>query len=101
MLLVFGAGPIPALGIAGASIATTLCTFLQVGILWAAIPPAPEGTSRHLDVEVVKQAAKIGLPIGLQLLAEVGVFVLAGMFAGRLGRTAVAAHQIAITWASF
>lgn len=101
ILLVFGSGPIPALGIAGASVATTLCTFLQVGVLWAAIGPAPVGSHRRLERAVVKQAALIGVPIGLQLLAEVGVFVLAGMFAGRLGRTAVAAHQIAITWASF
>ncbi len=101
VLLVFGSGPIPALGIAGASIATTVATVLQVAVLWLAIPPAPEGSSRQLDPKVVKQAALIGLPIGLQLLAEVGVFVLAGMFAGRLGKTAVAAHQIAINWASF
>lgn len=101
VLLVFGAGPVPALGIAGASIATTVCTWLQVGVLWLAIPAAPEGSSRRFDPAVAKQAAAIGLPIGLQLLAEVGVFVLAGMFAGRLGKTAVAAHQIAINWASF
>ncbi len=101
VLLVFGAGPVPALGIAGASIATTVCTWLQLSVLIFVMKPAPAGSSRKLDLVIVRQALKLGVPIGLQLLAEVGVFVLAGIFAGRLGRSAVAAHQIAITWASF
>ncbi len=101
ILLVFGAGPIPALGVAGASIATTLCTFLQVLVLVFVLGPDPKGTSRRPDLFVLKQALGLGFPIGLQLLAEVGVFVLAGIFAGRLGRTSIAAHQIAINWASF
>ncbi|MBS1153920.1 MAG: efflux family protein, partial [Myxococcaceae bacterium] len=101
ILLVFGAGPIPPLGIAGASIATTVCSWLQLGVLALVLGRAPEGSSRKLDLAVIKQALALGIPIGLQMLAEVGVFVLAGIFAGRLGRTSVAAHQIAITWASF
>jgi MATE family multidrug resistance protein len=101
VLLVFGAGPIPALGVAGSSIATTVATWLQLLVLVWALGPAPEGTSRRVDWSVVRQAMKLGIPIGLQLLAEVGVFVLAGVLAGRLGRAEVAAHQIAITWASF
>jgi multidrug resistance protein, MATE family len=100
VVLVFGAGPIPPLGIAGASIATTMCTWLQLGMLLLVLGPRPEGSTRKLDVATLKQAFSLGLPIGLQLLAEVGVFVLAGVFAGKLGPTAIAAHQIAITWAS-
>ena len=101
ILLVFGAGPVPAFGVAGASMATTVCTFLQLGVLVFVLGPEPKGASRKLDVTVLKQALALGLPIGFQLLAEVGVFVLAGIFAGRLGRTSIAAHQIAINWASF
>lgn len=101
LLLVFGAGPVPAMGVAGSAIATSLAAWLQLGVLGWAIGPAPRGVSRALDWAVVRQALKLGVPIGLQLLAEVGVFVLAGVLAGRLGRASVAAHQIAITWASF
>lgn len=101
VLLVFGAGPIPAFGVAGAAIATTVCTWLQLLVLVFVLPPAPAGSSRKLDPIVVKQALALGLPIGFQLLAEVGVFVLAGVFAGRLSRASAAAHQIAINWASF
>ncbi len=101
VLLVFGWGPIPAYGVAGAAMATSISTWLQLAVLWSVLGKDPEGTSRRFDWVAVKQALKLGLPIGFQLLAEVGVFVLAGIFAGRLGRSAVAAHQIAINWASF
>ena len=101
VLLVFGWGPIPAMGVAGSAIATTLASWLQLGVLAWALGPAPSGASKKLDPAKIRQAFTLGTPIGLQLLAEVGVFVLAGALAGRLGRASVAAHQIAITWASF
>ncbi|WP_437984560.1 MATE family efflux transporter [Sorangium sp. So ce117] len=44
---------------------------------------------------------RLGVPIGLQLLAEVGVFGMTALLAGRLGATVVSAHQIAIGLASF
>jgi MATE family multidrug resistance protein len=43
----------------------------------------------------------LGLPVGLQLLAEVGIFALTGLFAGVLGRVPAAAHQVALALASF
>jgi MATE family multidrug resistance protein len=46
------------------------------------------------------QAARVGIPIGLHLGAEIGVFALAGVLAGGLGPASVGAHQIAISFAS-
>ena len=46
-------------------------------------------------------AARIGIPVGLQMGAEVGVFAVVGVLAGRLGSMSIAAHQIAISLASF
>jgi MATE family multidrug resistance protein len=100
VLLVFGWGPIPAMGVVGAAVATTLCTGVQLAVLVAALGPAPEGTHRALDVPRLKQAGALGLPIGLHFLAESGVFSLAGVLAGRLGAQAVAAHQVVLTTAS-
>ena len=100
VVLVFGWGPVPALGVVGAAIATTLCTGLQLAVLVAATGPSVEGTQRAPDAEKLRQAAKLGLPIGLHFLAESGVFSLAGVLAGRLGALAVAAHQVVLTTAS-
>jgi len=58
--------------------------------------PAEEGGGPS-----VTRVLRLGAPIGLQLLAEIGVFSLAAVLAGRLGEVAVSAHQIAIGLASF
>ncbi len=100
LLLVFGWGPVPALGVSGAALATTLCTWFQFGFLALFLGPRPQGVRRRPDRASVERAARVGLPIGLHLLAESGIFSLAGVLAGRLGAEAMAAHQVALTWAS-
>jgi MATE family multidrug resistance protein len=49
----------------------------------------------------VQKVLGLGAPIGLQLLAEIGVFSVVAVLAGRLGKVAVSAHHIAIGLASF
>lgn len=94
--LVFGAG----WGVAGASIATVACTWLQFGVLVLGLGPAPEGTRRRFDRAEVLRALRIGAPIGLHFIAESGVFSLTGALAARLGEAAGAAHVVALNWAS-
>jgi len=43
----------------------------------------------------------VGLPLGLQMGAEVGIFALVGVLASRLGTMQLAAHQLTIGLASF
>jgi MATE family multidrug resistance protein len=100
LLLVFGGGPVPALGVAGASLATVACSWLQFGILTFGFGPAPEGLSRRFQAPEVLRAFRLGAPIGLHFLAESGVFSLTGLLAGRLGAVPAAAHQVALNWAS-
>ena len=104
IVLVFGAGPIPALGAAGAAIATILGQLLQLAIVaWAAREPDLVTTSsiRRFDKREVARSFRVGWPIGLQFGAEVGVFALVGILAGRLGTLDLAAHQLVIGLASF
>jgi len=92
---------LPALGTVGAGLATSLVQLLSLGVYAVAIrsllrdapPPAPARFTRRI--------VALGAPIGLQLLAEVGVFSLAGVLAAAMGKTTAAAHQVAITLASF
>lgn len=101
--LVFGVGPIPPLGVAGAAIATVICIILQFTIIASAV------RSVHVDGHVdhrwttseIARALRVGVPVGLQMGAEVGVFALVGVLAARLGTLDLAAHQLAINLASF
>ncbi len=103
IVLVFGAGPIPAMGVAGAAIATVICTTLQLVIISAAVRRihVAEHLDRRWNPREIGQAARVGLPVALQMALEVGVFALVGVLAARLGTLHLAAHQIAIGLASF
>jgi len=94
---------IPPMGAAGAGVATSLCTLLQVAVMaFAAARLQREARpSRRPVRRDLRLALKLGAPVGLQMGAEVGVFALVGLFAGRLGDVSLAAHQIAIALASF
>jgi len=46
LVLVFGAGPLPSLGVAGAALATVASTWAQLGLLVLAVGPSPPGVRR-------------------------------------------------------
>jgi MATE family multidrug resistance protein len=109
-LLIFGDGALvelglpsiglPALGVLGSGLASALASFAQLGIIYAGfrkLAPAGGGGDLHVPWRLV---TKVGIPIGLTLLAEVGAFSLAGVLAARIGPAAASGHQVAITLAS-
>jgi MATE family multidrug resistance protein len=113
ILLVFGGhslpawtGPlrlIPPLHVAGAALATTICTIAEVAIVLVPIRfmRVPGHIGHGWKREDVVRAFRIGLPIGLQMGAEVGIFALVALLAARVGTLQLAAHQVAISLASF
>jgi MATE family multidrug resistance protein len=113
LLFVFGGqtlpawtGPLrrfPALGVPGSALATVLCTILEVVIIIPAVRriKLPDRVSRAWNGGELRQAVRVGLPVGLQMGAEVGVFALVGVLAARLGTLHLAAHQLVIGLASF
>ncbi len=96
---------LPQLGSLGAGLAMSFANLMMAGIavravwrirpagatLWGGPPIGP--TARRL--------IKIGVPIGFQILTEVGVFAVASLLVGRLGPSVTAAHQIALGLSSF
>lgn len=104
LLFVFGIhGWIPAMGVAGAALSTVICTFIELGIVAAAARNMkPPGSVDHRPERMaILQAARVGMPIALHMGAEVGVFALVALLAGRLGTLHLAAHQLVINIASF
>ncbi len=94
---------LPALGVLGAAASTTIVTWLTLGVLLLAVRArAGRRTARaRPDPAMQRSILRVGLPVGLHLVAEVGVFSLAAVLAGVLGKVPAAAHQVAITLASF
>jgi MATE family multidrug resistance protein len=96
---------LPALGVFGCGLSTALSSLLSVAIVGRAARGLM-GHAEHRDDEppsreLVKKVLRLGLPIGFQNLAEVGLFALVAVLAGRISARAAAAHQIAIALASF
>jgi MATE family multidrug resistance protein len=94
----FGAG----LGVLGAGLACTLGHVVQLGVLALAVrgEPAPPDAGRA-TLAGVRTLIGLGLPVGFQFLAEMGVFGTTQMLMGRFGAVWTAAHNVAIQLASF
>lgn len=100
LVLVFGWGPIPPLGVAGAAISTDLGLFLQLSIVVWAVRRIHVLADRTPIWKEIRRAIRVGLPIGLQMGLEIGIFALVGVLAGRLGTLDLAAHQLVLSIAS-
>lgn len=90
---------LPELGVLGAGLGSSFATIAQLGVIaWALRHVTSPGEG---DTAVTaRDVLRIGWPIGLTLLAEVGAFAGVGVLAGRIGPEAAAGHQVAITIAS-
>jgi MATE family, multidrug efflux pump len=111
LLLVLGgaslpswAGPlrtVPPLGAAGAAIAMSACAAVQLAVLGAAVQRVRARRVRRApSAPDLRAALRVGVPVGLHMGAEVGIFALVGLLAGRLGAVPLASHQLAVALAS-
>jgi MATE family multidrug resistance protein len=101
--LVLGSGAlgVPALGVKGAAIAETACTFLQASILaLAARRGGARLASACFDASLFATVMRVGLPVGLGLTLEFGVFTLVNVLVALFDAPNLAAHHVAITLAS-
>jgi len=105
VVLVFGWGPFPRMGVAGAALSTDFGAVLQLAIVaWTVrsihLAPHDSGALHHPKWPEIRQAIRIGLPVGIQLAAEIGIFSLVGLLAGHLGAIHLAAHQLVLAFVS-
>lgn len=94
---------IPPLGAFGAAIATSASTAMLALSLLRPVATTPELRGAGAPARPVspRLLVRLGVPLGLQQLAETGVFSLTGIMAGRLGALAAGSHQVALQLASF
>ena len=104
--LIYGHLGFPALGATGAAWATVVSRVYMAAVLFVAIRESRRGRaragtgSRRVEWDAMRRLLALGVPAGLQILLEVGVFAAATALAGRLAPAALAAHQIAMNlWA--
>ncbi|SEM12711.1 multidrug resistance protein, MATE family [Roseovarius azorensis] len=100
-LLIFGNLGFPELGVRGAAMASLAVNLVSLAALAAYVQrSAPEhALFRRLwrpDWEALGRVFRLGWPIGLTSLAEVGLFAAASVMMGWLGTLPLAAHGIAL-----
>lgn len=112
-LLLFGHWGFPALGAPGCGIATSIATITMAGLLAlvfdrekvvreAGSLPSPEAADDEVidSNDEIHELLRLGVPIGLIMLAEAGLFATSALLMAHFGDTAVASYQVAINFAS-
>lgn len=106
-MLIYGNLGCPAMGLNGAGLATLLARIVTAAamIAWLvrskSLARFRQGSwSGAGDLPVLRKLFKLGLPVSLQHLLEMGSFAFAALMLGWIGANALAAHQIAFTCAS-
>ena len=97
----------PAMGIAGIGLATTLSFCMITATLMIYINyysnfqfiMRPDGRIAQfykIDLNIIKRLLKIGVPVAFTVTAETGLFIFSGFYMGLFGTNAVAAAAIVI-----
>ena len=105
--LIFGRLGLPALGLVGGGVGSTLTWLMMCGALAAVVSLDRQFRRFHLfgkwwrfDGQRTIAMIRLGWPIGLTMALEMGVFALAAYFMGWIGAPAVAAHAVALQLAA-
>jgi len=102
--LIFGAGPIPALGVQGAGIATALSNLFMLGCFAWVVHRRNSAYRRYgvgsiwapISWHLMRRMIRVGLPMGVQLFLEIGAFLVISVMIGWVSDVSLAANQVAL-----
>ncbi len=105
--LMYGRLGLPALGAFGAGMSNTIVLWVQAVAMLTYVRFAPGfadlGWDRGRiapDFKVIASLLRVGVPMSVSVLLEVGMFSTVGVMIGGLGAIAVASHQIVLNVAA-
>jgi len=105
--MMHGAFGMPGLGPFGLGLATALVLWLQAASMLVWLRRSPRYADLHLFERFdwpqwapIADLLRLGLPMGVAIMMEGGLFVATALIIGTLGLVQVAAHQIAMNIAS-
>jgi len=104
-IFIFGAFGVPAMGVQGAAISSLFTDFsVMIILLIYAVKRFPEYRLFQRfwrpDPELLRKVFALGVPVGFQMLAEVGMFAFAAVMMGWISAEVLAAHGIALQLAA-
>lgn len=106
-LFIFGKWGCPELGVVGAGIGTLVSRFAMPVLLWIILRKLKR--TQHLvsqfnwkliERHKIRKIIALGVPSGMQMIFEVGIFTTAIWMSGVLGKNPQAANQIALNLSS-
>lgn len=107
VILVKGMFGIEPMGVRGVGIATLIDRVLMMLVMmWYVLRSKnfsvylKHFSIKFVDFSKMAKVVKIGLPVAMQYVFEIGVFAVAALMAGHIGAMEQAAHQTAITLAA-
>lgn len=99
--LIWGLGPLPALGLTGAGIASLVAECLALGAAWLFWASARSmrrlRLRRGISGAEIASVAREGAPLGLMYVAETGAMAVATLMIGTFGAVALAGNQVAMS----
>lgn len=101
-VLMMGAGPIPAFGPTGAGLSTLLVAAASMAALLfvarraTAAMPVASPSGNPVERQGLAAVLRVGLPIGVTMLTETGIFLAVTLYAATLSAADVAAHTLTL-----
>jgi MATE family multidrug resistance protein len=97
-VLMTGVGPVPAFGPAGAGLSSLIVASASLAALAAVARRSSPGrvAPAAIDWRGLAAVLRVGIPIGIATVAEVGIFLAATLYAATLGAADVAAHTLTL-----